>query len=179
MDLEEAVVRRRAAEQTLGQRARVWSVRALLNVLVLALLGAAFYGIYWATEYTLTLQVRRVLKEEGPWVLEPTFPQVEKPCGSELGSRIPGILGSFKIRRGYRWTFSLLLSLSHTPFQETPLVQQTPLLKLLVDYLPSIFISVFNFVLPPVFKFIASLEGYTHSRQIVLILLRFWTHGMG
>ncbi|KAL1765317.1 transmembrane channel 4 [Sigmodon hispidus] len=111
VELEEAVARRRAAEQTLGQRAKVWSVRALLNLLILALLGAAFYGIYWATEFTVTLQ-------------------------------------------------------------ETPLVQQTPLVKLLVDYLPSIFISVFNFVLPPVFKFITSLEGYTRSRQIVLILLR-------
>lgn len=48
-----------------------------------------------------------------------------------------------------------------------------------MDYLPSISISVFNFVLPIVFKFITSLEGYTRSRQIVLILLRFWTHGMG
>nr|Q496Z4.1 RecName: Full=Transmembrane channel-like protein 4 [Rattus norvegicus]AAI00658.1 Transmembrane channel-like 4 [Rattus norvegicus] len=111
VDLEEAAVRRRATEQTLGQRVKVWSMRALLNLLVLALLGAAFYGIYWATEYTVTLQ-------------------------------------------------------------ETPVVQQTPLLKLLVNYLPSIFISVFNFVLPPAFTFIASLEGYTHSRQIVLILLR-------
>lgn len=48
-----------------------------------------------------------------------------------------------------------------------------PLLKLGVDYLPSIFISVVNFVLPPMFKLIAPLEGYTRSRQIILILLRF------
>jgi len=39
-------------------------MRALLNLLVLALLGAAFYGIYWATEYTVTLQVQWVLEEE-------------------------------------------------------------------------------------------------------------------
>lgn len=59
------------------------------------------------------------------------------------------------------------------------MVQENPLLKLLVDYLPSISISVFNFVLPIVFKFITSLEGYTRSRQIAWILIRFWTHGMG
>lgn len=53
------------------------------------------------------------------------------------------------------------------------------MLKLIVDYLPSIFISVVNFVLPPVFKLIAPLEGYTRSRQIVFILLRFWTPGVG
>ncbi|XP_041510902.1 transmembrane channel-like protein 4 [Microtus oregoni] len=111
VELEEAMVRRRAAEQTLGQRVKVWSVRALLNLLILALLGAAFYGISLATQYTVTLQ-------------------------------------------------------------ETPVVQENPLLKLLVDYLPSISISVFNFVLPIVFKFITSLEGYTRSRQIAWILIR-------
>jgi hypothetical protein len=59
------------------------------------------------------------------------------------------------------------------------LVQQTPLLKLVVDYLPSIFISVVNFVLPFVFNFIAPLEGLTRSRQVVFILLRFQSCGMG
>lgn len=59
-------------------------MRALLNVLVLALLGAAFYGIYWATEFTLTLQVQRVLEEEGLWVLDLTSPQVKKPWGLEF-----------------------------------------------------------------------------------------------
>nr|NP_001162347.1 transmembrane channel-like protein 4 [Papio anubis]ABX52173.1 transmembrane channel-like 4 (predicted) [Papio anubis] len=111
VELEETVVRRQAAVRTLGQEARVWLVRVLLNLLVIALLGGAFYGIYWATETTVKLQ-------------------------------------------------------------ETPLVQQLPLLKLVVNYLPSIFIAVVNFVLPPVFKLIAPLEGYTRSRQIVFILLR-------
>nr|XP_019571472.1 PREDICTED: transmembrane channel-like protein 4 isoform X2 [Rhinolophus sinicus] len=111
VELEEAVVRRQAAVRTLNQQARVWSVRVLLNLLVVALLGAAFYGVFWATESTVELQ---------------------------------------------KW----------------PLVQQMPLLKLGVDYLPSIFIAGVNLLLPPVFKFIAPLEGYTRSRQIVLILLR-------
>ncbi|XP_006868376.1 PREDICTED: transmembrane channel-like protein 4 [Chrysochloris asiatica] len=111
VELEEAVVRRQAAVRTLGQQARVWLVRGLLNLLVMALLGAAFYGIYWATQYTVELQ-------------------------------------------------------------EKPFVQQTELLKLGVDYLPSIFISGVNLVLPPVFKLLAPLEGYTRSRQIVFILLR-------
>ncbi|XP_014408054.1 transmembrane channel-like protein 4 isoform X1 [Camelus ferus] len=111
VELEEAVVRRRAAVRTLGQEATVWLVRLLLNLLVFALLGAAFYGVYWATGATVELQ-------------------------------------------------------------ERPLVQEMPLLKLVVDYLPSIFISMVNFVLPPVFSLIAPLEGYTRSRQIVFILLR-------
>ncbi|XP_026313355.1 transmembrane channel-like protein 4 [Piliocolobus tephrosceles] len=111
VELEETVVRRQAAVRTLGQKARVWLVRVLLNLLVIALLGGAFYGIYWATESTVALQ-------------------------------------------------------------ETSLVQELPLLKLVVNYLPSIFIAGVNFVLPPLFKLIAPLEGYTRSRQIVFILLR-------
>lgn len=59
MELEESVVRRRAAVRTLRQQILVWSLRTLLNLLVLGLLGAAFYGIYWATGYTVQLQVRR------------------------------------------------------------------------------------------------------------------------
>ncbi|XP_014649759.1 PREDICTED: transmembrane channel-like protein 4 [Ceratotherium simum simum] len=111
VELEEAALRRHAALRTLGQQARLWSWRMLLHLLVLALLGAALYGIYWVTGFTAELQ-------------------------------------------------------------ERPNVQQTPLLRLVVNYLPSIFISVVNFVLPPVFKLIASLGGYTRSHQIVLILLR-------
>lgn len=62
-------MRRRAAVRTLGQQARLWSVRLLLNLVVLALLGAAFYGIYWTTGATVGLQVQRALGEERPWNL--------------------------------------------------------------------------------------------------------------
>ncbi|XP_004715739.1 transmembrane channel-like protein 4 [Echinops telfairi] len=111
VELEEAAVRRRATGRTLGQEARVWLVRGLLNLLVIGLLGAAFYGVYWAMETSVQLQ-------------------------------------------------------------EEPFVQQTALLKLGVNYLPSVFISGVNFVLPPVFKLLAPLEGYTRSRQVIFILLR-------
>ncbi|CAK6437440.1 unnamed protein product [Pipistrellus nathusii] len=111
VELEEAQVRLRAAGRTLGQQARVWALRLLLNLLVLALLGAAFYGIFWATGYS-----------------------------SEL--------------------------------KKLDLVKGTPLLALGVNYITSVFISGVNLVLPPLFKLITSLEGYTRSRQIVLILLR-------
>lgn len=63
-------MRRKAAVRTLGQQARLWSVRLLLNLVVLVLLGAAFCGIYWATtEAAVTLQVWRALREERPWNL--------------------------------------------------------------------------------------------------------------
>lgn len=76
VELEEAQVRRRAAVRTLGQQARVWSVRLLLNLLVAALLGAAFYGVYWATGSTEELQVCRGPRR-GAGVLGPTFPRAE------------------------------------------------------------------------------------------------------
>ncbi|XP_060028813.1 transmembrane channel-like protein 4 isoform X3 [Erinaceus europaeus] len=104
LELEEADVRRRAAVRTLGQQVWVWSVRALLNLLVCGLLAAAFYGVYWATGASVQLQ-------------------------------------------------------------EASIVQKAPLLKLVVDFLPSIFVSGVNFVLPPVFKLLAPLEGYTQSHQ--------------
>lgn len=69
MELEEAVVRRRAAVRTLGQQARMWSVRVLLNLLVVTLLGAAFYGVYWATEFAVELQVWRGLRSKIPGIL--------------------------------------------------------------------------------------------------------------
>uniref|UniRef100_A0A2K6DND6 Transmembrane channel-like protein n=1 Tax=Macaca nemestrina TaxID=9545 RepID=A0A2K6DND6_MACNE len=74
---------------------------------------------------------------------------------------------------------SWLTATSASRVQEKSLVQQLPLLKLGVNYLPSIFIAGVNFVLPPVFKLIAPLEGYTRSLQIVFILLRFQPHGDG
>ncbi|XP_007538779.2 transmembrane channel-like protein 4 isoform X4 [Erinaceus europaeus] len=111
LELEEADVRRRAAVRTLGQQVWVWSVRALLNLLVCGLLAAAFYGVYWATGASVQLQ-------------------------------------------------------------EASIVQKAPLLKLVVDFLPSIFVSGVNFVLPPVFKLLAPLEGYTQSHQVIFILLR-------
>ncbi|XP_032129657.1 transmembrane channel-like protein 4 [Sapajus apella] len=72
VELEETMLRRQAAVRTLGQQARVWSVRVLLNLLVVALLGAAFYGVYWATQSTVELQVRRVFEKEvgGSWKLQ-------------------------------------------------------------------------------------------------------------
>lgn len=181
VELEEAVVRRRAAGRTLGQEARVWLVRVLVNLLVLVLLGAAFYGVYWATGETGQLQV-------GPGDSRPASPQMEG-YGPRQRPSLPGISGrrhgvgvglDFRVSRkqeaGQDRVLAVSLAHPRSP-QEKPLVQQTPLLQLLVSYLPSIFISVVNFVLPPVFKLIGPLESYTRSRQIVLILLRFRPEG--
>ncbi|XP_056652647.1 transmembrane channel-like protein 4 isoform X2 [Monodelphis domestica] len=111
VELEEAAARKSAEARSRGQWAALWGARTLLNLLMLALLGAAFYGIYWATDPDGRLQNDRV-------------------------------------------------------------VQEVPILKLLVAYLPSIFMSGANLILPPVLGLLTGLEGYTRSRQVQLILLR-------
>lgn len=101
VELEEAMVRRRAAEQTLGQRAKVWSLRAVLNLLILALLAAAFYGIFWATGFTVTLQVQRVLEEC-------LGSATHISCGTELRSTTPGLLRGLETGRCWAWDFRVL-----------------------------------------------------------------------
>ncbi|XP_074872090.1 voltage-gated chloride channel TMC4 isoform X1 [Carettochelys insculpta] len=52
MDLEEQALRRRMAQNSPAQRAALYGLRGVLNLLGLALLGVAFYCIYLATEYS-------------------------------------------------------------------------------------------------------------------------------
>uniref|UniRef100_A0A6J0U615 Transmembrane channel-like protein n=1 Tax=Pogona vitticeps TaxID=103695 RepID=A0A6J0U615_9SAUR len=52
MDLEEAAFRKSQAEQTTAQQVCLYTLRGLLNILVLALLGGSFYCIYRATDYS-------------------------------------------------------------------------------------------------------------------------------
>ncbi|XP_074075946.1 voltage-gated chloride channel TMC4 [Macrotis lagotis] len=61
VELEEASVRKRAEARTPAQWAGLWVTRTLLNLLMLALLGAAFYAIYWATQPKKSLQENPVL----------------------------------------------------------------------------------------------------------------------
>ncbi|XP_067402563.1 voltage-gated chloride channel TMC4 [Emydura macquarii macquarii] len=51
MDLEEQSLHRRMAQRSPAQRAALYGLRGALNLLVLVLLGAAFYCIYLATQY--------------------------------------------------------------------------------------------------------------------------------
>ncbi|XP_029440136.1 transmembrane channel-like protein 4 isoform X2 [Rhinatrema bivittatum] len=51
-DLEEEALQRKQAARTRCQRARIYTLRAVLHLLVLALLAGAFYCIYRATEFS-------------------------------------------------------------------------------------------------------------------------------
>ncbi|KAM7134377.1 voltage-gated chloride channel TMC4 isoform 4-T4 [Macrochelys suwanniensis] len=52
MDLEEQTLRRLMAQRSRAQRVALYGLRGALNLLVGALLGAAFYCVYRATEYS-------------------------------------------------------------------------------------------------------------------------------
>ncbi|CAI9591094.1 unnamed protein product, partial [Staurois parvus] len=49
VDLEEHKIRRQHAQHTMGQRAGIYTPRIFLNILVVALIGGAFYCIYRST----------------------------------------------------------------------------------------------------------------------------------
>ncbi|KAM9113470.1 voltage-gated chloride channel TMC4 isoform 2-T2 [Pangshura tecta] len=67
MDLEEQTLRRLMAQQSPGQRLGLYGLRGAVNLLVLALLGVAFYCVYLATEYSQQDQ-NSGLGQQGPVV---------------------------------------------------------------------------------------------------------------
>ncbi|XP_036394554.1 transmembrane channel-like protein 7 [Megalops cyprinoides] len=105
VDLEEECLKLQAASLTLAQTIGLYSLRVLLNVIVLGLIGGAFYCIFLATEFSQ--------------------------------------------------------SQSETDF-----------LSLAVQYLPSIVITVSNFLVPFLCDQIALLERHSPSTTVILALLR-------
>jgi hypothetical protein len=51
-DLEEERIRQKIAERTSEETVRIYSLRLLLNCVVLAVLAACFYAIYIATTFS-------------------------------------------------------------------------------------------------------------------------------
>ncbi|XP_008115447.1 transmembrane channel-like protein 4 [Anolis carolinensis] len=70
MDLEEAALRKHQAEQTTSQRVCLYALRGLVNVIVLGLLGASFYCIYRATDYSQWLQGKEDSPVKGQFFLK-------------------------------------------------------------------------------------------------------------
>uniref|UniRef100_A0A8D2L9J7 Transmembrane channel-like protein n=1 Tax=Varanus komodoensis TaxID=61221 RepID=A0A8D2L9J7_VARKO len=68
MDLEEAALQKLQAERTTTQRISLYVVRALINIVVLGLLGGSFYCIFLATGYSQSL-----LEKVRKWLLLDTF----------------------------------------------------------------------------------------------------------
>ncbi|NXP37602.1 TMC7 protein, partial [Leiothrix lutea] len=112
-DLQEEKIKQRIAERSTKEKLRIYSLRALTNVVVLAILTGCFYSIYRATVF------------------------------SQENSNV-------SIRNDTR----------------------TDLVNLLVQYLPSVVITLANFIAPLIFSFLISLEDYTPAFEIKLTLLR-------
>ncbi|XP_061072013.1 transmembrane channel-like protein 7 [Conger conger] len=105
VDLEEERIKLKAASLTLAQIIGLYSLRAFLNFIVLLLIGASFYCIFLATDFSQSFE------------------------GTDFWS-------------------------------------------LVVEYLPSIVITVANFLVPFLCDQIALLEKHTPSTTIILALLR-------
>ncbi|XP_053550905.1 transmembrane channel-like protein 7 isoform X1 [Bombina bombina] len=110
-DLEEEKIRLRKAKRTRGEAVTIYSVRILLNIIVIAILGSCFYGIFWATVY------------------------------SQENSNIGGV---------------------DVPYSTS----------LVTEYLPSIVITLANFITPLIFEFIVRYEDYSPAFEIKLTLIR-------
>ncbi|XP_073458384.1 voltage-gated chloride channel TMC4 isoform X2 [Aquarana catesbeiana] len=68
VDLEEHKIRRQHAQHTMGQRVRIYTPRIFLNILVVVLIGGAFYCIYLSTSESQKLLKHDKVK--GNFVLE-------------------------------------------------------------------------------------------------------------
>ncbi|KAJ8001564.1 hypothetical protein DPEC_G00170790 [Dallia pectoralis] len=123
--LDEEKFQQREARRTLAQWARLYLLRGLLNILVLALLGGAFSLIYYATYLSQDKKVRTRNTVESTMA----FPVSPQP--------------------GEHWFLGLLL-----------------------QYLPPIFITLANFTLPYVFRWISGFEDYSLAIQVNTTLVR-------
>ncbi|XP_075384453.1 transmembrane channel-like protein 7 [Tenrec ecaudatus] len=110
-DLEEERIRQKIAERTSEETIRIYSLRLFLNCLVLAVLGACFYGIYRATIFS------------------------QEHMNKEIDKMVFGE-------------------------------------NLLILYLPSIVITLANFLTPMIFAVIIRYEDYSPSFEIRLTILR-------
>ncbi|NWI41174.1 TMC7 protein, partial [Picathartes gymnocephalus] len=113
MDLQEEKLKQRIAERTMQEKLRIYSLRIVINIIVIAILSGCFYSIYRVTVF------------------------------SQENSNV-------SIRNDTR----------------------TDLANLLVQYLPSIVITLANFIGPLIFSFLIRFEDYTPAFEIKLILLR-------
>ncbi|XP_043114295.1 transmembrane channel-like protein 7 isoform X1 [Puntigrus tetrazona] len=109
-DLEEERIKRKMANRTRGEKCRIYALRAVLNLFVMAVLVACFYCIYIATVFS---QRKQAEDEKSNFLLE-----------------------------------------------------------LVVEYLPSIVITLANFITPLIFNLIIAFEDYSPAFEIRFTLMR-------
>lgn len=131
-DLEEERIKQKIADRTRKEKCRIYLIRLLLNLFVIAVLAACFYSIYMATIFSQQEQMNNV--------------KVGK-----LASHWPP---------------------SKKHLCDASVLQENFLVDLIYEYLPSIVITLANFITPLLFSVIISFEDYSPAFEIRFTLMR-------
>ncbi|KAL8176723.1 UNVERIFIED_CONTAM: hypothetical protein K2H54_037884 [Gekko kuhli] len=116
MDLEEEMFRRRLAEQTTKQRATLYLLRGLLNILVLGLLAGGFFCIYLAAEYSQWLVGSDTSPIKGQTVLELLAAYLPSIVITVANLLIPMIFGVIVHLEKYPLSFEIKITLLRNVF---------------------------------------------------------------
>lgn len=131
-DLEEERIKQKIADRTRKEKCRIYLIRLLLNLFVIAVLAACFYSIYMATIFSQQEQMKNVKvgKLVNHWP-----PSKKHLCDASV-------------------------------------LQENFLVDLIYEYLPSIVITLANFITPLLFSVIISFEDYSPAFEIRFTLMR-------
>ncbi|XP_050783413.1 LOW QUALITY PROTEIN: transmembrane channel-like protein 4 [Gopherus flavomarginatus] len=115
MDLEEQTLRRLMAQRSPGQRLGLYGLRGAVNLLGLVLLGAAFYCVYLATEYSQRGQENSGLGQQGLVVglLVAYLPSIVITAANQL---VPLAFGVLVRLERYPLSLEIRLTLIRTVF---------------------------------------------------------------
>ncbi|XP_054849562.1 transmembrane channel-like protein 4 isoform X3 [Eublepharis macularius] len=116
MDLEEEALRRRLAERTTRQRATLYILRGLLNLLVLSLLGGGFFCIYLATSYSQWLLGSADSPVKGQYILELLVAYLPSIVITVANLLIPIIFGVIVQLEKYPLSFEIKITLLRNVF---------------------------------------------------------------
>lgn len=64
-DLEEERIKQKIADRTRKEKCRIYVIRLILNLFVIAVLAACFYSIYIATNFSQKAQMTKVTRQVG------------------------------------------------------------------------------------------------------------------
>ena len=65
-DLEEERIKQKIADRSRKEKCRIYAIRLILNIFVIAVLAACFYSIYRATIFSQTAQMTKVPRSTTP-----------------------------------------------------------------------------------------------------------------
>ncbi|ELW67696.1 Transmembrane channel-like protein 7 [Tupaia chinensis] len=172
-DLEEERIRQKIAERTSEEKLRIYSLRLFLNCIVLAVLAACFYAIYIATIFSqehMKKEIDKMVFGENLLILY--LPSIVITLANFI---TPLVFAKIIHYEDYSPGFEIRLTiLSWAPLSQSPAEIDKMVFgeNLLILYLPSIVITLANFITPLVFAKIIHYEDYSPGFEIRLTILR-------